>query len=73
MKKLLFIALLCFTSLSCSHKPKNEVYICTGRYAKAYHFDPNCKGLNRCKAEIKVVALFEALVEGRTPCRYCVH
>ena len=47
------------------------VYICTGKYAKAYHYDTDCEGLGNCKGEIISVTIDEAEEMGRHPCHYC--
>ena len=49
----------------------DEVYICTGGISKRYHFDEYCRGLERCKGEIKMVDVEFAEEKGRTPCRIC--
>lgn len=48
-----------------------NVYICTGKSAYSYHKNKNCRGLNRCSAEIKSVSLEYAKSIGRSPCRIC--
>lgn len=80
MKKLLF-PLFLILLLSCHTDNKsntsnvsntsNMVYICTGRYARAYHKTTDCRGIRACKAGIRTVTLEEAQKMGRTPCRYC--
>ncbi len=45
-----------------------DVYICTGKYSKRYHYNKNCRGLSNCKGEIKRVYLNEAKHKGRTLC-----
>jgi hypothetical protein len=74
MKKLL-LPLFLILLLSCHTDNKsntsNMVYICTGRYARAYHNTTDCRGIRACKAEIRTVTLEEAQKIGRTPCRYC--
>lgn len=47
------------------------VYICTGRYAYAYHGKENCKGLQKCKGEIIIVTLQRAKEMKRRPCGFC--
>ena len=47
------------------------VYICTGKYAKAYHYQYECEGLDNCKGEIETISIDEAEDIGRHPCRYC--
>lgn len=49
-----------------------KVFICTGGHAYAYHNNRRCKGLNRCKAEIRYVSLAKAKATGRKKrCGYC--
>lgn len=54
---------------SCSDS--NKVYICTGKNAKVYHNDRNCKGLNRCSRAVKAITLDEAKRMGRRECKIC--
>lgn len=49
----------------------SDVYVCTGRYAKRYHCDEECKGLQSCRSEIVVMSIEEAEDYGLTPCGYC--
>lgn len=48
-----------------------EVWICTGKSSHAYHTNPDCYGINACKASKKKITLQEAIDMGRTPCHYC--
>lgn len=70
---ILFWGALC--SLTTEHPPQignnSVVYICTGRTAYSYHNNKNCRGLNRCSAEIKNVSLEYAKSIGRSPCKIC--
>lgn len=67
MKKLfLLVLLLPLTSFTADA----EVYICTGKSAKRYHFTKGCRGLTNCKAEIKKVTIEDATKEGKTICGY---
>ena len=50
-----------------------EVYICTGPYAKAYHLDSNCEGLDNCSGDIEKISIVKAENMGRRPCRHCVN
>ena len=71
MKKLLSLFVL-VTLLSCHSATKTDsVYVCTGRYAHAYHSSADCRGILACKAEIQTIKLSEAQSAGRTPCHYC--
>lgn len=48
-----------------------NVYICTGKYAKVYHSNKNCKGLDNCKGEVKLVSLETAKQQGKRACKLC--
>lgn len=54
--------------LSCT---QSSVFICTGRYAKAYHKNSECRGILSCKSDIKELSKDEAIKMSRTPCGYC--
>ena len=79
MKKITFILLaaigLLLTSCSCGSKGDDdgpgEVYICTGLYAEAYHYDRQCMGLQQCGSPIEFVSLEKAEKMGRHPCGFC--
>lgn len=66
MKAIILSLLLLCTSISPTH-----VYICTGPNAYAYHKTNTCKGLRRCKGEIKEISLEEAKKENRKACKLC--
>lgn len=46
------------------------VYLCMGPMSKAYHLNPNCRGLDRCSTEIKEVSESQAISMGRHLCGY---
>lgn len=79
MKKILSILMLAIALISCGggkEKKNNElgfdeVYVCGGRYAKRYHNDEYCKGLQSCKGGIEIMTIEEAEDLGKTPCGYC--
>ena len=51
----------------------DDVYICTGDNAHAYHSYEECEGLKYCKDEIETISYQEAVRDyDRTPCHYCV-
>lgn len=47
------------------------VYICTGPYAYAYHYDEDCWALQQCSESIEEVYLSD-VVDEREPCSQCV-
>lgn len=49
----------------------DDVFVCTGKYAKRFHCDEDCKGLQSCRREIVVMSIEEAEDLGLTPCGYC--
>ena len=60
------------TEVKASEQNKEEkVYICTGKYAKRYHCNEDCRGLGSCKGEIRLVPISTAKKQGKTPCGYC--
>lgn len=73
MKKPLFIITLML--LSCGGGERklhpDEIYVCTGKYAKRFHCDEDCKGLQSCRGDIVVMSIEEAEDYGLTPCGYC--
>lgn len=79
MKKTLSILMLPIALISCggAKEKKNnelgfdEVYVCTGKYAKRFHCDEDCKGLQSCRGGIVVMSIEEAEDYGLTPCGYC--
>lgn len=50
--------------------PKDSVYICTGRYAKAYHVRKNCKGLRHCGGDV-IIEKKSDLSSYIKPCAFC--
>lgn len=65
------IAVLSLSSYTGKQNKEEKVYICTGKYAKRYHCDENCKGLGSCKGKIRLVPISTAKKQGKTPCGYC--
>jgi hypothetical protein len=63
--KFLFAILLFF------HAPQQNVLVCTGGSAYAYHLKSSCRGLQRCRAEIITVPLEKARAMDRKPCHLC--
>jgi hypothetical protein len=76
-KTLLLFALLAIVSCGGTKEKENkklhhdEVYVCTGKYAKRFHCDEDCKGLQSCRSEIVVMSIEEAEDYGLTPCGNC--
>lgn len=68
MKKATFILL--FLSLSSYQTTEKEVYICKSTSSKRYHLKKNCRGLTRCKKEIKKITKSTAERYGRTLCKW---
>ncbi len=52
-------------------KEESTVYICVSKTAKRYHCDRDCRGLNNCTHEVKIVTVKEAEKRGLTPCKQC--
>lgn len=52
-------------------KDEATVYICVSKTAKRYHCDRDCRGLNNCTHEIKIVTVKEAEKRGLTRCKLC--
>lgn len=75
--KILIICLVFFLSfLACGKKQipasnPNNVFVCTGDYAKRYHTNKACDGLKSCKATIEEILKDDALKEGKTLCSKC--
>ena len=65
------IAVLSLSSYTDKQNEEEKVYICTGKYAKRYHCDENCRGLGSCKGEIRLVPISTAKKQGKTPCGDC--
>ena len=51
--------------------PEENVYYCSGAYARRYHRYRNCRGLCSCNGVIKELPRREAERLGRTPCKVC--
>lgn len=74
MKTIMILLILCVSSgLYTSSKTRNEtyVYICTSLNAYSYHCYRDCRGLNKCRAEIKSVTLEYAKSKNRRACKIC--
>ncbi|MBI9036194.1 MAG: hypothetical protein JEZ03_17175 [Bacteroidales bacterium] len=84
MKKQLLILLFLSLFLSCNQSTtKNKtkentqteqtVFICDSEASYAYHKNKNCRGLKRCKADVKEIKLSTAKKKGRKPCKICIN
>lgn len=52
--------------------PKDECYICTGEYSKAYHIRKKCKGLKHCGGDVLQVKIQRLPDRYKNhPCVYC--
>lgn len=71
MKKQIFFLLISLISIKIAQS--QNVYICTGEYAKVYHSKSNCTGLNNCKGEIILVYQSDAINKYnlKRPCCVC--
>ena len=68
------LMLLVFGTSNLLHTSVQEevhVYICTGPNAYSYHSHRDCRGLNRCSEEVKLVTLEYAKEKNRRPCKIC--
>lgn len=48
-----------------------DVYVCTGGSSKKYHRTPDCRFLENCGKEIRMIDQRFAEEKGRTPCKRC--
>jgi len=68
MKKLILLSLFIIPLLS---GKTDNVYICTGKYAKSYHNSKECKGIKSCKSQIKTITFKQAVDLKHKPCKIC--
>jgi hypothetical protein len=74
---MLFRLLVCAQALLLLVSPglayaSQEVQVCTGEYAYAYHSHGDCPGLNACSEDVLSTSEFEAIQEfQRKPCCLC--
>lgn len=78
LTSLLLLFALCCPAITSGEQPNKKgkqktvtVYICTGPKAKRFHAHRNCRGLNKCSAEIVAISLDKAQNNGYTPCKIC--
>ena len=57
---ILLISILFLSSSFIGFDTSKEVYICLSEGATKYHYQKDCRGLNRCEHEIISVSLDEA-------------
>lgn len=68
--KRLFLILVSSQLMGCG-SGDNSVYVCVSSSAYAYHYDPDCYGLNRCSHEIRKMSEKDAEnYYGRSLCGY---
>jgi len=68
MRFILLIITIFLINTSFIEINSTSVYICLSPNAKKYHFDKNCKGLQKCTHEIRKVTKEEALRKKYTVC-----
>ena len=49
-------------------KKKQKVYICNSVRSTRYHYDKDCRGLSKCKSNIKITTRVKAKKYGRISC-----
>lgn len=54
-----------------SSKKEVKVWVCTGPHSKRYHNNEECRGLQKCSAEIELISIDEAKKRGYTACKIC--
>lgn len=47
------------------------VYVCTGSYARKYHYSAECNGLNNCSGNIEMITKDEAIQLAKIACEIC--
>lgn len=67
---LLFFELLFFTSCSTYEVERRYVYVCNGKKSYAYHYNPYCRGLNRCSTALEKITEKEAIKRKRRLCGF---
>ena len=72
MKKTILLICLGIFSLSFQEKKekkkKQKVYICNSVRSTRYHYDKDCRGLSKCKSNIKITTRVKAKKYGRISC-----
>lgn len=54
-----------------AQRNSDMVYVCTGKYSKAYHCTTHCKGLDNCSGDIVKMDKQTAQRCNRHPCGFC--
>lgn len=70
MKILIISIVAVLATATAANTTDTKVYICNSKGGKHYHWKKDCRGLSRCKAEIKEVTEKEATDSGKTLCGY---
>ncbi len=71
--KFLIIPYLLFCINLYANETDGQVFVCLGKYAKVYHSNPECRGLNNCKSDIYPTSQSYASISmGRRACCICV-
>lgn len=72
MKKTIFLATLslCFFAVSTGKSDRTEVYVCSGKLSKKYHFSKDCNGLKNCDVSLKTLPINDARSLGKVPCNW---
>lgn len=52
-------------------KEEVKVWVCTGPHSKRYHNNEECRGLQKCSAEIELISIEDAKKRGYTACKIC--
>lgn len=68
MKLILLLFTVFIVNTSFIEASSTSVYICVSPNAKKYHFDKNCRGLQKCTHEIRKVTKEEAMKKSYTAC-----
>lgn len=70
MKKYILLVLMMNASIAFQTKETQKVFICKSTLSKKYHLKKTCRGLSRCKVEIKETTRTKAEKYGRTLCKW---
>lgn len=75
------ILAVCMLFVCCSNKQDKHkvptdketiVYVCTGPYARKFHFTQDCDGLQNCSGFIMEMTLEKAESKGYRYCHWCM-